>query len=230
MTTDDVKRKLAAILSADAKEYSCLMRDDETATVKILTDYREVMTTLLKKGAEEERRQRIRFYRHIQVYLSVIVFLLIINLLTYGGTLWFHWPALGWGLLLFLHWRPSFRSSYKWQDEIETEKKKRRMQPPTTGKEPRYLWIQVEPKDSERSRDEVVNIRIPIKILKTGVKLSAYLPEHAKERINDALKERGFSLDLLSFDDEKLDELLESLLEMRVDVDKDDKKVRIYCE
>lgn len=29
MTTDDVKRRLAAILSADVKEYSRLMRQDE---------------------------------------------------------------------------------------------------------------------------------------------------------------------------------------------------------
>jgi hypothetical protein len=26
------------------------------------------------------------------------------NILTWHGTIWFHWPALGWGLLLFLHW------------------------------------------------------------------------------------------------------------------------------
>ena len=265
MTTDDVKRKLAAILSADAKEYSRLMRDDEAATVRTLTGYREMMTTLIRqhhgrvvdspgdnvlaefasvvdavqgavaiqkelkarnaklpenrrmmfriginlgdvivegeriygdgvniaarleglaeaggvcisrtaydqiedklplgyeylgektvknipkpvhayrvllepeeaapkvkkkkkgrrterhsppihlsveKGAEEKRRHRksrhrTRFYRYLQVYLSVIGFLFIINMLTDRGTIWFHWPALGWGLFLYLYW------------------------------------------------------------------------------------------------------------------------------
>ena len=43
------KRKLTAILSADAVGYSSLMADDETATVKTLTAYREVMSSLIKK-------------------------------------------------------------------------------------------------------------------------------------------------------------------------------------
>lgn len=49
MTTDDVKRRLAAILSADVKEYSRLMRQDEADTVRTLTAYREAMTTLIKQ-------------------------------------------------------------------------------------------------------------------------------------------------------------------------------------
>ena len=47
MTDDGVKRKLAAILSADAKDYSRLMRDDEAMTVRTLNAYREVMTKLI---------------------------------------------------------------------------------------------------------------------------------------------------------------------------------------
>jgi adenylate cyclase len=48
MTTEDVKRKLTAILSADVKGYSRLMGDDEKATVETITAYREVMTSLIK--------------------------------------------------------------------------------------------------------------------------------------------------------------------------------------
>jgi class 3 adenylate cyclase len=47
MTSDGVKRKLAAILSADVKGYSRLMRDDEAVTVRTLNAYREVMTKLI---------------------------------------------------------------------------------------------------------------------------------------------------------------------------------------
>ena len=42
-----MERKLAAIFSADVKGYSRLMGDDEIATVRTLTAYREVMTTLI---------------------------------------------------------------------------------------------------------------------------------------------------------------------------------------
>jgi adenylate cyclase len=42
-----VERKLAAILSADVKGYSRLMGDDEVATIRTLTAYREVLTALI---------------------------------------------------------------------------------------------------------------------------------------------------------------------------------------
>jgi adenylate cyclase len=44
MTTKDFTRKLTAILSADVKGYSRLMQEDEEATVRTITAYREVMT------------------------------------------------------------------------------------------------------------------------------------------------------------------------------------------
>ena len=49
MATKDFKRKLTAILSADVKGYSRLMGEDEAQTVKTITAYREVMSTLIKQ-------------------------------------------------------------------------------------------------------------------------------------------------------------------------------------
>ncbi|HMJ49774.1 MAG TPA: adenylate/guanylate cyclase domain-containing protein [Burkholderiales bacterium] len=46
MTTQEVKRKLTAILSADVKGYSRLMGEDEKWTVRTLNAYREVMANL----------------------------------------------------------------------------------------------------------------------------------------------------------------------------------------
>ena len=49
MSKEDFKRKLTAILSADVKGYSRLMGDDEEATMRSLTAYRKVLTTLIQK-------------------------------------------------------------------------------------------------------------------------------------------------------------------------------------
>ena len=49
MVQDGFKRKLTAILSADVEGYSRLMGDDEEATVRTLTSYREVLTTLIQQ-------------------------------------------------------------------------------------------------------------------------------------------------------------------------------------
>jgi len=49
MATQDFKRKLSAILSADAVGYSRLMAEDEEATVRTITSYREVVATIVEK-------------------------------------------------------------------------------------------------------------------------------------------------------------------------------------
>ena len=49
MTDEDYKRKLAAILSADVEGYSSLMDDDEEATVRTLTAYRDVIKEITRQ-------------------------------------------------------------------------------------------------------------------------------------------------------------------------------------
>jgi class 3 adenylate cyclase len=43
-----VKRKLSAVLSADVKGYSRLMREDELGTVRTLEAYREMIAEVIK--------------------------------------------------------------------------------------------------------------------------------------------------------------------------------------
>jgi len=49
MATEDFKRKLTAILSADVKGYSRLMGEDEEATVRTITAHRKVITSVIEK-------------------------------------------------------------------------------------------------------------------------------------------------------------------------------------
>ena len=49
MAEESFKRKLTAILSADVEGYSRLMGEDEDATIRTLTAYRELMSTLIQK-------------------------------------------------------------------------------------------------------------------------------------------------------------------------------------
>ena len=49
MEQEPVHRKLAAVLSADVKGYSRLMGEDEEATIRTLTSYREVMANLIQR-------------------------------------------------------------------------------------------------------------------------------------------------------------------------------------
>jgi adenylate cyclase len=174
----------------------------------------------------QKQLSKARFYRHLRAYVGVIGFLLIINLLTDHDRLWFYWPALGWGLLLFLHWNRVL-SSARFADRnpgIST----RQGPGEVPGARPRYLRIRIEPKDGAEERR--VNIRIPASLLRRGAKLGSALPRHAKERLEEAFRAKGFDVDLSSVDHDKLRALLASLGEMELEVDKDDKMVRIFYE
>jgi class 3 adenylate cyclase len=46
MDSQNVKRKLTAILSADVKGYSRLMGEDDVATVQTLKDCRKIMASV----------------------------------------------------------------------------------------------------------------------------------------------------------------------------------------
>ena len=49
MAQENFRRKLAAIFSADAKGYSRLMGEDEVATVRTITEYRQLMANLIQQ-------------------------------------------------------------------------------------------------------------------------------------------------------------------------------------
>ncbi|UCH21415.1 MAG: adenylate/guanylate cyclase domain-containing protein [Deltaproteobacteria bacterium] len=49
MTQEGTKRKLVAILSADVKEYSRLMSQDEKGTISTLPAYKEAMSSLIEE-------------------------------------------------------------------------------------------------------------------------------------------------------------------------------------
>lgn len=49
MAEKGFRRKLTAILNADVEGYSRLMGEDEDATIRTLTAYRELMSTLIQK-------------------------------------------------------------------------------------------------------------------------------------------------------------------------------------
>jgi hypothetical protein len=95
--------------------------------------------------------------------------------------------------------------------------------PATGGKLPRYLRVVVE-------GDERVNIRIPVALLRAGMKLGALLPEEARGKVGDALEEKGVSLDLGRMKPEDVDQLLRHLSDLEIDVDGGRETVRVYCE
>jgi hypothetical protein len=91
----------------------------------------------------------------------------------------------------------------------------------------KYLRIQVEP-DRESGGDRV-NVRVPMKLIRAGLKLAAFLPRDAQSQVNDALKEKGMNLDLSKLTPDDLEALVANLDDLTVDVE-GKQKVRIFSE
>jgi hypothetical protein len=82
----------------------------------------------------------------------------------------------------------------------------------------KYLRVVVDGEDQ-------VNIRVPIQLIRTGIKLTTLMPSNASEQLNE------HGIDLSQFNSLDGEELIEALRELHVEVDSGDgEKIRVFCE
>ena len=77
---------------------------------------------------------------------------------------------------------------------------------------------------------DTVDVKVPIALVRSGLKLTSLIPPQAMDQINESMSEHGMSIDFSNLKPEDIDELVEALREMEINVDsKDGDKVRVYC-
>ena len=99
---------------------------------------------------------------------------------------------------------------------------------PRPKTKPKYIRVVVD--DNGKGTGTKANIRVPMQLLRSGVKLAALIPLQARDHVNSALQEHGIAFDLSQIKPENLEELVDQLEELTVDVDDKDVKVRVFCE
>lgn len=87
----------------------------------------------------------------------------------------------------------------------------------TKGK---YLRINVIPDPDSPGAEHAdrVNIRVPISLVRAGIKLTSLIPPEARDKVNDSLKEKGINFDVNNIKAEDLEELIEALGDLEIDV------------
>ena len=99
---------------------------------------------------------------------------------------------------------------------------------------PKYLRVQVDSEDDGHEGPTKVNVRVPMQLLRAGVKLAGLIPPQALHRANVAINEKGIPFDLSQIKPENLEELIDQLSDLSVDVDQKDHatkvKVKVFCE
>lgn len=99
----------------------------------------------------------------------------------------------------------------------------------------KYLRVLVEADESMTGMkgQTTVNVRVPMQLLRAGVRLASLIPAQAHEHLDEALNRHGVPLTLSQIKPENLEELIDHLEDLTVDVDGKEgnaTKVRVFCE
>ncbi len=90
---------------------------------------------------------------------------------------------------------------------------------------PKHLFVKVLSEDGDK-----VDVKIPIALVRSGLKLTSLIPPQAMDQLNESMSEHGMSIDFSNLKPEDIDELIEALREMEINVDsKNGDNVRVYC-
>ncbi len=99
----------------------------------------------------------------------------------------------------------------------------------------KYLRVLVEADESMTGLkgQTSVNVRVPMQLLRAGVRLASLIPQQSHQQLDEALSKHGVPLTLSQIKPENLEELIDHLEDLTVDVNGSDgnaTKVRVFCE
>ena len=102
----------------------------------------------------------------------------------------------------------------------------------TVGGRRKYLRVVVEPKaeQAEGGEAERVNVRVPMTLLRAGMRLASVIPQMFRGPIDEALKKKGVDFDLSSIGAEDFEAVVDALGDLEVDVEDSTRTVRVYVE
>ena len=90
---------------------------------------------------------------------------------------------------------------------------------------PKFIYVKV-----ISIKGDNVNVKIPLSLVRAGLKLTSLIPPSAMEQIDKTMAEKGMSFDLKNLKPEDLEELIEALREMEINVDAaNGDNVRVYA-
>jgi hypothetical protein len=97
---------------------------------------------------------------------------------------------------------------------------------------PRPKYLRMVMVDNSAGGDEPsrINARVPLQLLRAGVRLTTLVPPRALTRINAELDKAGVPIDLTELRPQQLEELIDQLDEVTIDISEPDAKMQVFCE
>jgi hypothetical protein len=95
----------------------------------------------------------------------------------------------------------------------------------SSGALPKFMYVKVLSTGGDN-----VNVKIPLSLVRAGLKLTSLIPPQAMDQIDRSMKEKGMAFDLKNLKPEDLEDIIESLREMEINVDAaNGDNVRVYA-
>jgi hypothetical protein len=101
-----------------------------------------------------------------------------------------------------------------------------------TKSTPKFIRVMVDAKEGKDHKPAHINVRVPIALLRAGVRFASLIPTSAQERVNEELRKQGMAFDVSQIKPENLNELIDHLQDVSVDItdEDDDVKIKIFAE
>jgi hypothetical protein len=96
--------------------------------------------------------------------------------------------------------------------------------------QPRWVRINVHKAAREGKHDKDVNIRVPIAIVKSGMRLGALIPGLAGDQVAARMREKGLDVDFSKLDAATIEGMLKELGDTNIEIESGRAQVRITCE
>ena len=117
-------------------------------------------------------------------------------------------------------------------DALETDRPE---SPPGAAprQKPRAKYLRVVVSSTDNSGGDGpsrVNVRVPLQLLRAGVRLASLIPPQALTKVNAELSKSGVPIDLTELKPQHIEELIDQLDGVTIDVDDPEAKVQVFCE
>jgi hypothetical protein len=97
---------------------------------------------------------------------------------------------------------------------------------------PKFLRVIIDSTNESKKSPVHINVRVPVALLRAGVRLASFIPTNAQDRVNEELHKNGVNFDISQIKPENLNELIDQLTDVSIDIDStdDDVKIKIFAE
>ncbi len=94
---------------------------------------------------------------------------------------------------------------------------------------PRFLKMEAGGTDKD-GNDEGFRMRVPLDLIRAGIKMRALIPKTKRDKINEKLREKGIEGDVFEMSNDQIDTLIRSLGELELEAGDGDGSFRLYLE